>query len=331
MASGPTDHRPDLRLGAALVATAVVVPGALVVWTLAVRDRLPDPVAIHWGISGQADGWAPLVAHLWLAAGIAIVLGLPLGAIGVFSRTPVFMRRIVTGIAAWMIVFVTVLIGAALYGQLDLADAADAPLPGPGIALGAILGVVVAFAVGAAAEERREAVLAQGPPPPSARRLDDPPDEPRWSCAAAGVDTSGKVVLSLLLGVAAVVALFVTWWLSVVMLLAALLSLLTTRPSTTVDADGLTIRSGRWRLLRVGIDEVAEADVVDVDPFWEFGGWGLRVDVAGRTGLVTRKGPAVRVRRGNGSEVLVTVDDAETAAATLNTLADRLHATPAGG
>jgi hypothetical protein len=58
------------------------------------------------------------------------------------------------------------------------------------------------------------------------------------------------------------------------------------------------------------------------DAFWEFGGWGRRVDVAGRVGLVTRKGPTVRIRRGDASEVLITVDDAGTAAALLNTLAD---------
>ncbi len=62
-----------------------------------------------------------------------------------------------------------------------------------------------------------------------------------------------------------------------------------------------------------------------LNPFWEFGGWGLRLDIAGRTGVVTRRGPAIRGSTGRRERVLVTVDGADLAAATLNTLADSIH------
>ncbi len=90
-----------------------------------------------------------------------------------------------------------------------------------------------------------------------------------------------------------------------------------------IDEQGLAARAFGRDVLRVPLAEVAEADSVEVDPFWEFGGWGLRVDVAGRVGLVTRKGPSVRIRRADDTEVVVTVDDAATAAGLLNPLADR--------
>ncbi len=50
-----------------------------------------------------------------------------------------------------------------------------------------------------------------------------------------------------------------------------------------------------------------------LNPFWEFGGWGLRLDIAGRTGVVTRRGPAIRGSTGRRERVLVTVDGADLA------------------
>ena len=70
------------------------------------------------------------------------------------------------------------------------------------------------------------------------------------------------------------------------------------------------------------IDDIAGADVATVDPFWEFGGWGLRVDTAGRTGIVIRKGSALVLRRGDDSEIVITSDYPERAVATINTYAD---------
>lgn len=54
------------------------------------------------------------------------------------------------------------------------------------------------------------------------------------------------------------------------------------------------------------------------------------MDVRGWTGLIRRAGPALRVIRGDESEVLIIVDDAEVAAATLNAAADAHHAADDG-
>ncbi|MFB9570647.1 DUF1648 domain-containing protein, partial [Saccharopolyspora hordei] len=60
---------------------AVVVTAALLAGAVAVRDRLPDPMASHWGLSGAPDDAAPAVVLLvvdlvlWLAiAGSAVAL-----------------------------------------------------------------------------------------------------------------------------------------------------------------------------------------------------------------------------------------------------------------
>ena len=55
----------------------------------------------------------------------------------------------------------------------------------------------------------------------------------------------------------------------------------------------------------------------------EFGGWGYRVGRGGRVGVVLRTGEALQVQRTGGRAFVVTVDDAATGAALLNTLAAR--------
>ena len=68
--------------------------------------------------------------------------------------------------------------------------------------------------------------------------------------------------------------------------------------------------------------------MVDVSPFAEFGGWGYRVGRGGRVGIVLRSGPALQVERTGGRSLVVTVDDAATGAALLNTLAARARVDP---
>lgn len=57
-----------------------------------------------------------------------------------------------------------------------------------------------------------------------------------------------------------------------------------------------------------------------VDRKGEFGGWGLRLSVDRRFGVVLRAGEAIEVTRANGKRFVVTVDDAGTGAALLEAL-----------
>ena len=60
-----------------------------------------------------------------------------------------------------------------------------------------------------------------------------------------------------------------------------------------------------------------------VSPLAEFGGWGYRVGRGGRVGVVLRTGEGLQVERSGGRSFVVTIDDAATGAALLNTLAAR--------
>jgi hypothetical protein len=325
--SGGVDHQPDLRLGGFLALVVVGFPSVLVWWTLSVRDRLPDPVARHWGARGTADGFSSVDETLWLTVGLTLLVAAPMAVVAVVSRQPVTMRRFLAGIAAWLTVFLTILMADSLRGQLDLVDPAQAPMPGPGILIGVVVGVAVGVAVASAARRQSETALASDPPPPSAVRRADPGRDLSWRACPVGLDRVAVVVCVVAVLGLGTLTVVVSWWLASLTVLLVLLLSGMGRVTTWIDADGLVVRMFGIRLLRVPLVEVAEADVVEVDPFWEFGGWGLRMDTAGRVGVVTRKGEALRVRRGDGTEVLVTVDGATEAASTLNTLADGLHRT----
>jgi hypothetical protein len=99
-----------------------------------------------------------------------------------------------------------------------------------------------------------------------------------------------------------------------------------------VDADGLVVRSAvpglrsvRRLRLHVPLAQIREARVVDVHPLGDFGGWGYRVGTGGRSGFVLRAGEALEVHRGDGGRLVVTVEGAGDAAATLNSLLDRVR------
>ena len=50
----------------------------------------------------------------------------------------------------------------------------------------------------------------------------------------------------------------------------------------------------------------------------EFGGFGWRIGLDGRTGIVLRTGPAIEVERRDKRPLVVTVDGADVGVATLN-------------
>ena len=114
------------------------------------------------------------------------------------------------------------------------------------------------------------------------------------------------------------------WLTTVVAVVLAVVVMSMSRFSVVVDRRGLVVRGvlGVPRVV-VPLDEVVRAGAVQISPFADFGGWGYRVGRAGRIGVVVRTGEAIEVERTGGRSFVVTVDDAATAAALLNTLAAR--------
>jgi hypothetical protein len=96
--------------------------------------------------------------------------------------------------------------------------------------------------------------------------------------------------------------------------------------AVTAGPRGFLARSAiGWPQLSVPASDIARAGVVQVDPLSDFGGWGIRWVVGpagkGRWAIVVRSGDALEVVRRDGRSVVVTVDDAETAASVLQSYA----------
>jgi hypothetical protein len=330
MPAGPIDHRPDTRLGWALGVVVVSAALAPVVIAALAGDRLPMEIPRHYGADGRPTALWPLWTSVGSVAAVTLLVGGGCAAATVLLRMPVVMRR---GMA-WTVTWVATLLGGLKVGiLLDLLDTTD-PMTSGSISRittwALLVGMVLGVPVAALAREERHGRAADGTPPADLPRL-PAGHEPRWRSAPL---TSRALVVvlagagALLLVPAALVGLLGDGlWLALLAVASLAPALVFARVHVHIDDDGLHVRGLGIRFVHVPVAEVARADVVDhLDPFWEFGGWGLRVDVHGRTGVVSRAGEALRVVRGDGTELLITVDDAATAAATLTTLADRHHA-----
>lgn len=324
-ATGPP-YRVPRRL-VALVALPFVVTTAVVAAVYAgVRDQLPDELAVHFGPGGTADRFeAP---GQFLVAMVAMLL------LGGAAWTAMVARSgrgggSGTGVAAAAGWGLAAFLGAVAVLVLQLnagaTDAAGLSLP--------LWHLGAAFAVGLAGGLLGHVLVRKAVPDwPSGQgatgteRLDLPREgRAGWARRTSSVPMLLGGVVMMFGAVAPLAVSAMPWWVALVLLPGGLVLVLMAQADVAVDQRGLTVRlSGLpWPRLSVPLDRVAAAQARPVNPLGEFGGWGYRVTPK-RSGLIYRSGEALVVRKtGDGREFAVTVDDAGTAAALLNTLAER--------
>ena len=318
----PVPHRRSttaITLGVPAVMVAVVVAVALS-W----RPELPDPIAIHWGPGGAADRFGPFGPHVIAHGVIVMTFAAGLWAVGWFWGREAITRRFTAGAAVWFAGVLSGVLLGNLYIQRGLADAtevgtADGPLA---FAFGTAT-VAALLAAWAVPGDRRQPTVA--PLPEGARTLDLGRDEHATWVQEVGQEGL-RIIAGGVLAFAVVMGAVTRQWAFVAAVTAALALLFAAvfRWTVTVDNNGLTARSMLRRpRVRVPLDEIVIAEEVQVSPLREFGGWGLRTGRGGRTGVVVRKGSSLQVERTGGRVLVVTVDDAATGAALLNTLAAR--------
>ncbi|MCC2321857.1 DUF1648 domain-containing protein [Cellulomonas xiejunii] len=326
-----TAPRPTPPHRLATTVTTLVVPLLLLLATVVVAlswtPRLPDPLAVHWDASMRPDGFGSLKDAIAIPLLFVPLFALGMWALAFWAGRDDSVRRLSAGFATGLAVLVSVVVLGSLSVQLDLADAADAPGIGH-VTVWAFGGGILAGVLAALVVPRGRPMPSDAPVDPSAPRTNLAPGEPAaWSrsvTSPAGawvgaVAVLVNVVLALVLRTPAMLLVGA----GIALLLVSTLVL-----HVSVDGRGLVARSPLgWPAVRVPLDEVVAARATQVDPFGEFGGWGYRVGAGGRAGFVLRKGEAIQVERTGGRVMVVTVDDAPTAAALLNTLADRARST----
>ncbi len=300
----------ELAVPLAAVAVAALLPFPYV-------DRLPDPVATHWGFSGLPDGRMPrLVDHVALLAITALVALVPLAAAARADRPS---ARVLVGLAHGGGAMLALL----RWWTLEANDGAASWRGAGPVTLGDVgAGLVLAVPVGLLGWwlARRRPLL-----PPTARRVDPVVLEPGDAVVWVGRQVAGP---ALVLPVAAVVlgAVLAAGAPGPVLVVvgplgAAALALATfARVAVTISERGVDVRLGplRWPRLRIALPDVTSVAVEEVEPM-AFGGWGYRV-VPGARAVVVRRGEALRIGRRGRADLVVTVDGAEDAARVLGAL-----------
>jgi hypothetical protein len=316
-----TRRRRRTAGGVTSAGLAVLAAAALVAWSW--REELPDPVATHWGVGGVPDGFSSLNAAVAVLLGIGVVLVLGFGGITLSLGQSAVTRRIGAAATIWSALFLSLLTLGTLNVQRGLADAHEAGGVGGALVVAVVGSLVPALIAGLLVagdplQPTSEPVAADAP-----RAASDTGEGSTW----VGRAESGPAIWVGLAAVALVLALVVVtrlWALLIVVGVVAVLVASMCAFVVRVDATGLTVRSVLgWPRLRVPLEEVVRADVAQVRPLPDFGGWGLRVGRGGRVGVVLRRGEALLVQRTGGRSVVVTVDDAERAAGLLNSIADQ--------
>lgn len=290
----------------------VVVLPALVVFAtfvplFAFRSRYPDPIAVHWGFSGPANGemsfplYVVLLAAGMLLAWFALVAGsrssMPSAPL---AATTYFILGLVAAVNAQIVI-----------ANLDAATWEAAEPMSVWLLVGVVAAGVIAALVGWLAAGGSDGVPVDRPMAPGATPVES------W----AGTASNGWLAA---LGVTPVVfAVFLEpiWTLLMIAIAVALVAFSSVR--VALAPNGVTIDIGPfgWPRHHIPIGEIAGAEAFEVKPM-AYGGWGYRIR-SGVRAIIVRSGPAIRIERTTGADTLVTVDDAAVGAISIGALAKR--------
>lgn len=303
------------------VVLPLVIGGAALAWAW---PDLPAQVATHWGANGQADGFMNrstglvmwnlgVLAGLW-AMLTAAVAGVPASAPGARGI------KAIPAATAWGVAMLT--IGSAVAQRGDVATAR--PLSGWWVVL-ALAAAVLGAAVGYAAGDPAPAMPARDrDPDPSAPRLANPTAGSVWW---TGVAPAGRGMMMMAAGMVLfglVMAWVVDPWAALLILPVFGVLVASSYARVTVGQQKVVVSGGLfgWPRLSVDLDSVAAA-MPTTTTIKQWGGLGLR-SRPGATGIITRGGDALELQRTDDTTVMITVDDAHNAAATINSLLERV-------
>lgn len=311
-------HCRTLIIGGVLPITIALVATLLMMSWL---PELPDPIAVHWSGAG-ADGFGPALP--FMLTPLAIVLAFSVFVVATSWRTApsgalLFNQKILVVMAVLLSTMMSVGFVGSIAVQRGLAEAKESPDVGVLLAIGAAAGVVLAVAswfllppgVSSAVE------VGQQPKPVDlygGERLS-------WSHTAR-LGNIGLMIVALAFVWAIGIVIFASFaaqssvvFAIVILVFVAVLVVTTTWWRVSADRRGFTVRGALgWPVKRIPLEDIRTVQVVDVTPTRDFGGYGWRWTVDGRSGVILRAGSGIEVTASSGKRFVVTVDDAETGA-----------------
>ncbi|MFC5832531.1 hypothetical protein [Nonomuraea insulae] len=305
--------------GLAVTAVLILVP-------LSVRDRLPDPMATHWGASGSTpDGSNSFTGYLLTVAIIWVVLWPAMLAVSTrkVSRRP--YRASYWGCLFGLGVLLLGANAATLLANLDAPDWRAAAMPDwhiPAVLAVAVVTGALAAYLGRGA---RDEPSPESPAPPRLRL--GPGQRAVWVSRVVNRWLTAVVLGSLAVNVVTVV------WLSSggmtgavaagilpVFVLVLLVGLATMSITVRVRDDEVAIGFGpvAWPRRRIRLSKIDAAWAEDRRPR-DVGGWGVR-GLPGSSTIMLRGGECLVLRYRSGGQIAISIDDAERGASLINTL-----------
>ena len=304
----------------------LIVAGVVIAVSFSLAARLPGRVAVHWDFSGHANEYgSPYelpIAFVAVCVPLIAVFG---GVVVLWSHGGPLtaLAKILAVTSVW----VTLVVGMTFTGVL-LDESAGAH---PVILLLGSFAVATVVAAGAWFALPRGVRGVAGRAYPAAAPLALAEGERASWIRTASASPAVFWTLIALGVVLTAVALFATistsgqyWVVSFLPLVLILASLSMFAWTVRVDARGLLVRAALGiPVFRIPLDQITSANVIDVHAVSEYGGWGIRIAMNQRIGIIMRSGEALEVHRGKRLALVVTVDDAAGAAALLNGLVQR--------
>ncbi|MGP3930847.1 hypothetical protein [Nonomuraea sp. KM88] len=300
------------------------VTAAFVLVPLAVRDRLPDPMATHWGNEG-VDGSMPFTGFV----AVELVLwGVPWVLLLVGSRWAHAHRdgrMFWWGTLGFMSVFAPGASLSVLAANLDVPVWTAAQLTAWHVIVTLAGSAAVAVTAGYLGRgEPDQAPSADARPPRLwlregertvwVSRVTNP-----WLAAVAAAAGGGVGVLAVLrlLGSGAGAVLGVTLPVLVIVLLLGLLS---ASVAVRVSGDGVAIGFGPfgWPVRRIRLQKIDVALSETRHPS-QVGGWGFR-GLPGSATIMLRGGECLIIRYRSGGRLAISIDDASRGASLINAL-----------
>ena len=108
-------------------ASAAVFLGC--VWFLISSAALPDPVAIHWGLSGQSDGFVALDSYLLVVAPAILIPWVLQALFYVLQKNVPLIRKFITAVLSFIYWMLFVIMFSATASQVGLFDSAQSTFP----------------------------------------------------------------------------------------------------------------------------------------------------------------------------------------------------------
>lgn len=303
-----------MLVGGGLILTAAVA-AIWLVW----RDRLPDPVATHWGTDMQPDG----NMTFWVIFGVAVgTTAVALLGLVIAGRTRPGPQQAMVATTCYFVM--GILLGVTISTVSANLDAAvwDAARPIGGIDIVLVLACGLGVgAVGLMLAGGWSALVFRTPSGTRPTVNLAPGSAAMWTGSAGSWALVGLGIV--LLAAAVVIGLVAGLFAAVVMMLSFVLVVWFAALRVTVTSRGVTVGVGwlAWPRIRIPIGEIEAAEFLDVDPM-AFGGWGYRI-TPGVRGFIIRRGEGFRLVRSDKADIVVTVDDAERGAGLVNDLIAR--------